>query len=354
MLQEFVAEHRLEIISRCQANSDAAPGLRATAEELARGVPLFLAQLEATLRLKCPPSSSIERAGARHGDELLKRGFTVAQVVRDYGAVCQAVTELAIERQAEISAVEFKTLNLCLDDAIAGAVSEYGKVREHQSTERLGYFAHELRNLLNTSVLAFHILKSGSVGVAGSTGVALDRSLTRMRNLVDRELTEVRLASGGADHARIVVRELVEDVEISATLDATSRGIPFTVISLVKDERIRGDRQILASVITNLLQNAFKFTKPGGPVSLRVEASASRVMFEVQDACGGLPDGQAEELFRPFVQRSGDRSGLGLGLGICEQGVRASGGELRVVNQPERGCLFTVDLPRDPPLEVDA
>jgi signal transduction histidine kinase len=346
MLQDFVAENRLQIISRCKANSSTTLEVRSTDEEFEHGVPLFLSQLERTLRHGRPSVPEVESAGARHGEELLNRGFTVAQVVRDYGGVCQAVTDLAIEKAVEISALEFKTLNLCLDDAIAGAVAEYGQLRENQGVERLGYFAHELRNLLTTSVLAFQILRSGRVGVSGSTGSALDRSLSRMRSLVDRELTEVRLISGVDSQESIAVRDLLEDVKVSATLDAQSRGIPFSVVSSVKDETVKGDRQILASVLANLLQNAFKFTKPDGEVSLRVEARGSRVLFEVQDACGGLPEGKAQDLFRPFTQKGDDRTGLGLGLAICQQGVRASAGELRVVNQPGRGCLFVVDLPK--------
>ena len=130
-------------------------------------------------------------------------------------------------------------------------------------------------------------------------------------------------------------------------MDAMSRSVPFRVISTVQDETIQGDRQILASVVSNLLQNAFKFTKAGGQVSLHVHTTPSRVLFEVQDACGGLPEGKAEDLFRPFAQMGMDRTGLGLGLAICQQGVQASGGELSVLNQPGRGCLFAVDLPRD-------
>ena len=114
------------------------------------------------------------QSALRHGGELRRAGFTVAQVVHDYGDVCQAVTELAIELEVPISADEFKTLNRCLDEAIAQAVTEYARQRElslsDRGTERLGFFAHELRNLLANAMLAFEVLKSGTVGVGGSTG----------------------------------------------------------------------------------------------------------------------------------------------------------------------------------------
>ena len=62
---------------------------------------------------------------ALHGRELFREGFTIEQVVRDYGDVCQAVTKFAIETGAPISVDEFRTFNRCLDSAITGAVTEY-------------------------------------------------------------------------------------------------------------------------------------------------------------------------------------------------------------------------------------
>jgi signal transduction histidine kinase len=71
--------------------------------------------------------------------------------------------------------------------------------------------------------------------------------------------------------------------------------------------------------------------------------------LDVEDACGGLPPGKIEELFRPFEQRGADRTGLGLGLSISQQGVEANGGVLRAHDLPGIGCVFTIDLPRLPP-----
>ena len=105
-------------------------------------------------------------------------------------------------------------------------------------------------------------------------------------------------------------------------------------------------------MVSNLLDNAFKFTHPHGNVSLTARASADRVFFEVEDECGGLPPGKAEDLFLPFEQRGVDRSGVGLGLGICLKAAKASGGEIHVRNLPGKGCVFTLDLPRMPPPSV--
>jgi hypothetical protein len=99
-------------------------------------------------------------------------------------------------------------------------------------------------------------------------------------------------------------------------------------------------------VVGNLLQNAFKFTRPRTTVTLTVRASAERVLIEIHDECGGLPEGNVDELFRPFEQRSADRTGLGIGLAFSRWGVEANNGRIYARNVPDRGCVFTVDLPR--------
>jgi signal transduction histidine kinase len=347
MLHEFISSNRAEIIARCRAKLGSRPAPRPTDLELEYGVPLFLDQLADTLRFALGASSPIGKSATMHAKELLDRGFTIAQVVRDYGGVCQAITELAVETEAPITTKEFQTLNLCLDDAIAEAVTEFGRLRAHEGEERLGRLAHELRNLLNGAVLSFDMLKSGTVGIGGSTGAVLARSLTGLRDVIDRELAAVRLGAGVHHRETVVVRDLIEDIEVAATLEANVRGLQFSVGSIPADVTVHADRQILTSVVANLLQNAFKFTRDGGHVKLRAHSTTDRVLIEVEDQCGGLPAGKAEDLFRPFEQRSGDRTGLGLGLDICHRGARVNGGEIRVLDNPGAGCVFTIDLPRN-------
>jgi signal transduction histidine kinase len=81
-------------------------------------------------------------------------------------------------------------------------------------------------------------------------------------------------------------------------------------------------------------------------VILRVGATAQRVLFDVQDECGGLPSGNADELFRPFEQRGSNRTGLGLGLAFSRWAIEAHHGRIYARNLPGEGCVFTIDLPR--------
>ena len=141
----------------------------------------------------------------------------------------------------------------------------------------------------------------------------------------------------------------VEPVTVAAVLEAAARDLEFIVAPIDHGLVIEGDRQILASALTNLLQNALKFTRPHGRISLTAHAEMDRVLIDVQDECGGLPETAAETLFRPFEQLDRARAGLGLGLAGSRRGVEANGGKLYVRSLPGVGCVFTIDLPRPAP-----
>ena len=140
----------------------------------------------------------------------------------------------------------------------------------------------------------------------------------------------------------------LEEAGLGATIEAEARGLGLTVTPGEHGVVVDVDRQLIAAALANLLHNAFKFGRPNGHVTLRTDTATTpdRVLIDVEDECGGLPPGQAEDLFRPFAQRSTDRSGLGLGLAIARESVEVNGGELRVRSVPGHGCVFTIDLPR--------
>ena len=194
--------------------------------------------------------------------------------------------------------------------------------------------------------MSFEILKQGSVGVGGSTGAVLGRSLSGLRDLIDRALAEVRLESGVGKRERIRVWEFIEEIEVIATFEANQKGLALTVTCVDHGAEVEIDRHIIASAVGNLLQSAFKFTHEKGNVTLKTTVTADRVLIDVEDECGGLPARSIEGLFRPYEQRGVDRTGLGLGLTISRRGVEANRGEIHVRNLPGKGCVFTVDLPR--------
>lgn len=354
MLEEFITSNRDDIVAGIQSRVSTNPYSKPSKMELANGVPVFLDQLCDALRLakltEAIDHEQLGKSAGRHGHDLLKIGLTIAQVVHVYGEVCQTVTEMAIELKAPISGEEFRTLNLCLDDAMAEAVTEYSFQRERtiveEGKEQLGILAHELRNLLNTAVLSFELIKSGRVAPGGSTALLHSRTLKGLQDLIDRSLADVRIDAGIKYLESIIVADFIEEIEISAVIQAQASKLRFEVTSVKRDVLIEGDRQILAGAVSNLLQNAFKFSRPKGRVALTARSTDDRVYFEVEDECGGLPPGKTNQLFQPFHQQGPDRSGLGLGLTICAKAAKANGGEIYVRDLPGKGCIFALDLPR--------
>ena len=354
MLHEFISNNRRDIIARCRTKVSTRSIPSPTQSELEHGVPVFLDQLADALRHHLISSPDIASTAVHHGRELLLQGFTVSQVVHDYGDVCQAITELAVEMNAPINTDDFRMLNKCLDDAIAGAVTEFGREQNQftrngeneRGNARAGFLAHEMRNLLNTAIVAFEVLKTGNVGVGGSTGIVLHRSLIGARALTGRSLAEIRLTEGAKGPVQFSVAEFIAELTLAATMEGHSRGIGLRVMPVDDGVVVEGDRQILMAVVMNLLQNAFKFTRAGTTVVLSVGGGAERVLIEIEDECGGLPGGNVNELFLPFEQRGVDRTGAGLGLAFSRWATEANNGRIYARNLPDKGCVFGIDLPR--------
>jgi hypothetical protein len=214
ILHEFLTTNRQLLISRCRENVAKRFEPSEMPATIDHGVPLFLQQLVETLREEqgttnrghdsqaTPASTAIGRAAALHGAELLRRGFSVDQVVHDYGDVCQCVTALAVEQELSISTDEFRTLNRCLDNAIADAVASFGSARQisidrqadtlHQ---RLVAFSAEHRRLVDIAIQSLTAVKTGNIGISGATGTLLAHALEELRSLTDRTLPEIVLVS---------------------------------------------------------------------------------------------------------------------------------------------------------------
>jgi signal transduction histidine kinase len=337
----------------------------------AHGVPQFIDQITKTLLMEQSSdpirsrqisgpagggrsaTSEIGSTARLHARELFRQGYTVNRLVHDYGDVCQSITDLALESAVSISVDEFRTLNRCLDNAIAESVTEYSGRRDQvvaelaadASHERMGAFAHELRNLLATASHALKAIRTGQVGLSGSTAAVLDRSLDSLHTLVDRALEGVRSAVLPPVPKELIrVADLIADVSASAALEAQSRGCYLTIVPVQPDLAVHVDRETLFAALNNLLQNAFKFTRYGSQVSLHAYASAERVQIDVEDNCGGLPRGDPEHLFLPFTQSGEDRSGVGVGLFVCRRHVEANHGRVNVRDIPGAGCVFTIDF----------
>lgn len=108
-------------------------------------------------------------------------GFSIDEVVHDYGDVCQAVTELAVELGAALTVAEFHTLNRCLDNAIAAAVTAWTSDLEAAASAR----DEKLSHLVAGAITVSDLLRSGKIAPGGSTGTVLRHNLEKMRALLD-------------------------------------------------------------------------------------------------------------------------------------------------------------------------
>lgn len=358
-LHRFLDEHRDEILELTKRRiSRTSPD--GTDDELIESIPELYDDLVAELRRQAglpreTRVTEVNKSPTVHGAQRFRLGFTVTQLVHDYGALCYSITELAMEN-ADFTPKEYQTLNQVLDVAIAEAVAEYSSLSEQdhdrlsdeKATEYLGFVAHELRNAISAAMLSFDAIRRGQVAIGGRTSNVLERSLLRLRALIDRSLTEVRLKSGLAlSREPTNFRQLLEEVEATAAVEAQAKG---TRLLVQADPELDGmvDHQLMVSALANLLQNAIKYSPQGAEIQLRCSPAEGGVAFEVEDECGGLPEEKIDELFSPFVRGRTEGGGLGLGLAITRQAVEAHGGGIHVRNVPGKGCVFVVNIPLEP------
>ena len=215
MLHEFITSNRDELIKRCHEKVAKRLQPLKTPAVVDHGVPIFLQQLVDTLqreqmttgRNAAPvetvlAQSEVGKAAALHGAELLRLGFSVEQVVREYGDICQSVTDMAVEQVVTIPADQFRTLNRCLDDAIADAVKAFGRgnqtrIDDHAENvqARFRTYAVEHRRLVDMALESFSAIRTGSVGTTGATSTLLLRTLGELRTLTDQSLPTFHFAA---------------------------------------------------------------------------------------------------------------------------------------------------------------
>jgi signal transduction histidine kinase len=322
-----------------------------TDDEIRADLPRILEDVISTLRsgdgAQSAAVSDLSSAAANLGRQRQRLGLDIKLASLSLGVISAATGELAARSALSFPASDYRLFNECLDEGAASAISEYWNAahedQEYEHAKRLGSFAHELRNSLSTATMAFEVLRSGQLGVTGSTGDVLHRSLQRMQGLLAQTLLAATLQARASLHPRrINVEHLLATLAGEAV---TERGIDIQV-SVEQALEVDADETVLVSAVNNLLQNAVKFTRTGGRVQLKAHATSDGVVcIQVEDECGGLPGGNTQDLFKPF-NRGNDRRSTGLGLAITREAVTALGGEVSACDRPGQGCVFSLRLPR--------
>lgn len=360
MLYEFLGQYKKEIIQLCKDKVLADSDSRPTTALLDKGLPVFYDELIGVLKRTAALGSPEQvlfnnkiREGdaAEHGKESLRLGYTISQVVHSYGAVCQAITQFVQTKSYTVTSREFEDLNLSLDCAIAEAVTEYEKLQSDKVSDledaRLAVLMHEMGNALVAAIAAHEMIQKGRVGSAGVTSEILSRSHERMQHLIRNAETEIRLSGNAAlKQTQVRLVDITREANAMAIVSQKSKDVhlKFDVGTSIN---LTVDKHLLFSALTNLVNNAIKYTNKHGTVSVRGTESKGRILIEVEDECGGLTDGKTEELFKPFVQKGARKTRNSLGLSISRQAVELNRGTLTARNIPKKGCVFTINLPKD-------
>jgi hypothetical protein len=359
-LHELVAARREEIVSRWRVEihgtltPDSMPQL-----ELTDHIPKFVSEIIVALRrdaglasIGAAPDTS--DTAAEHGAQRLRLGFSLDSVVREYGALRDAILAEARDAGMDLTFREIQVVFDCVITGIASAVSEYTHQRDaelrRQGNEHFAFIAHELRNPLSSATLALGILRDQGKLPDGDRAVAaLERGLRRTDELVQHTLQMARVASGiELRREPSTLRAIFDDVELLASSEAHSRQVDLR-ITIEDDEPLHVDVRLVRSAVGNLVRNGVKYTCAGSVVQLRGRVAGGRAVIEIEDQCGGLPPGKVEQAFAPFVRLdTTNQSGFGLGLAIAKQAVDAHGGSIRVQNLPGHGCMFVLELPVGP------
>jgi len=347
-LSEFLVQYR-EAIERRTCDvffARSAPTL--SESELHRGIPIFMEQLIETLNRGTTDDSEIAKTATEYGERLFRLGFTVSELVHGYGSVCAVVTKLAGEVGLDIATRDFEVFNRVLDVAIAESVTAHEHQRTSETAQqenvRIGELAHELRNTLAAASLSFHLIKKGTVGIGGATADVLERSIARMSALIDRSLAEVRLQTDPAPvPERFRLADALDQIGATVQHEINRRNLKF-LVEVDRELELQTDRQFFMSAVSNLVQNALKYTRTGSQVSMRGHCTGDSLIIEVEDECGGLPPGMVDKLFRPFARGTHQHPGVGLGLSIARRAAKALNGEIRVRDLPGKGCIFIVEM----------
>ncbi|MGD1996587.1 MAG: ATP-binding protein, partial [Anaerolineae bacterium] len=213
---------------------------------------------------------------------------------------------------------------------------------------------HDLRNPLSSIMSSLDLIhaamtdKSITIPVNELFRIA-QRSGDRLYLLIDSILDLARLEDGGAGltRRRLDVRSLVIEAVQQARPTTTARQLHMECRIPTELPPLWADRDLLARVLQNLLDNAIKFTPSRGEIVVRVDQpDAESLLFVISDTGLGIPPDQQEHIFDRFARvRREEGEGAGLGLALCKLAVEAHGGRIWVESEPDQGSTFKFILP---------
>jgi signal transduction histidine kinase len=357
-LRDVLRQNRAEILRRFEEQVRRSDLLTAGSSRplLLDGLPIFLDRVVESLQQGLPTlsveaQSAGDEQAAEHGELRFEQGYDLQELVREYAILRDVIVGLFSEQRLPIDLEEYRIFSRHLSLGVAEAAKHFSAFHENallrRSSEHVAFLAHELRSPLCAALLLAQGLRDPSGEGFAERVRDLVASLVRASQLLDEAIVAERVKGSGqlvlASIAEIEIDHLVTECLEHLRTQANSRGVGFHFEP--GGAVVRGDRRLLASAVSNLVRNAIKFTRVPSSVLVQVRSEEARVLVDVEDRCGGLPQGVLDKIFEPFEQAGSDRTGFGLGLAIAKQAAEAHGGTITVLDLPGHGCRFTLDVP---------
>ena len=230
-----------------------------------------------------------------------------------------------------------------------------GQLRE----QFIAVLGHDLRTPLHAITMSSDALARGLTDPWGSAIASrIKENARRMASLIDDVLDFARARLGGGIDVELTDVENINSglTMVVQELRDAQPGCEI-VASISVDRSVRCDLGRIQQVACNLLSNALTHGQSHSPIKITARADDSDLVLEVWNAGEPIPPASIGKIFEPFWRHStsGSRNGLGLGLHICSQIVRAHGGNIFVTSNRDTGTLFTARLPLSisPPTTVE-
>jgi two-component system phosphate regulon sensor histidine kinase PhoR len=230
------------------------------------------------------------------------------------------------------------------------------KKLERIRSEFLGNVSHELRTPIFSLQGFLETLLDGAIDDPAVNREFLEKAHRHAQrlNLLLNDLIEIsRIESGEMQMSfrYFAIREFLERMLEEMRPQADQKGVALTLVpGAPAGEQVFGDRDRLKQVIVNLIDNAIKYTNPGGTIALSAEADGDRCTVRVSDTGIGIPEEHHSRIFERFYRVDRDRSrdvgGTGLGLAIVKHIIEAHGGAIAVASTPGKGSVFSFTLKR--------
>lgn len=259
----------------------------------------------------------------------------------------------AVSAQNARLAEELRDINVSLETRVVKGIAEVQQT-QRQNDELYEMITHDLKNPLGTIQSALLIVQDSLTPEATQAQQAVeaalragDRQLELIENLLD--LRRLRAQALPLNLEPVDLISLL-DTEVELIRPRASRkGLQLEKKFAAELPRVLADRQLLARVLSNLLENACKFTPLNGAITIAASGAVSHLRVSVTDTGAGVPEPERQAIFEKYHQilngNTSAHDGAGVGLAFCKMAVEAMNGQIRVVTALSGGAQFEVTLP---------